>query len=110
MIHVFPIDAEGGHLVGAVFGQNRQRPMLNAGGNDALIAENLQHFVRLCRGADVPVAGPLAHQRVAHTAADNVGFVAVRFQAFDQLFGALWNVNVHGITPFLNNFFETLLY
>ena len=69
--------------------------VLQAGLDDVETLEDAQHFLGQGIGAYVPVLRAAAHERIAHTAAHHIGFVAIAFEAFDNGEGVLGDYN-HG--------------
>ena len=109
VIKVFTVNAEGRDFVGAILGKDGEGAMLDACRDDALVFKKRHHFFCTRGGADVPVAGAFSHQRIAHAAANDIGFVAMLLQTRDDLARASWNMDLHPFTSFLNGPREILL-
>ena len=100
VIRVFPVDAEGGDLIGNMIADDGQRAVLQPGFDQMLAAENVRHLIRQGGGAQIPVMGHETKEAVPDAAADGIGGKAGFIQPADQILDGGGKVHGRGLRVF----------
>ena len=64
-----------------MFFGRRTRVPAESGGQSGGVAEQIAHLLRMRRGGDVEVLGPLSDHQIAHPASDEIGKMSCPYQA-----------------------------